>query len=244
MLGRRRTRGAGPAAHLFVTAPRDVGFQCQVNTITAAEMPLLPSLIRVGVFLLALATSAASASAQNEMPREGGSEDSRLELRLSLLSRVLPSGSTPAVGAGIDYAQPTNGASRLIGGIAYSLQIAPTGECCGPNPGFTYQEHALTIGVGAETVLRTAKDFELTADLRYEPTMYHTLRHGSQDDFEPSPTTWRFFPWLFSTALAGRKPISDSVLGSVGGRARFSVADLGWGALRPGLELSMGFSRR
>lgn len=96
----------------------------------------------------------------------------------------------------IQVINPPEAKLRWVGGLEYSRQLGTDGDCCGPEPGYTYQEEAVRVGVGGEFTLLRVGDQSLSFDARYQPTLYHTIRHGSQPEFQPSPTEWRLNPWL------------------------------------------------
>jgi hypothetical protein len=116
-------------------------------------------------------------------------------------------------------------------GVAYSRELRTSGRCCGPNPGYTYREGALSLSLGREVRLISANATSLWFDARYHPTWAHTIRRGSQEDFVPSPTRWQFSGTIVGLGLGARWPISARLRATAGLRLQ---ADVGEAMVRGG----------
>jgi hypothetical protein len=164
---------------------------------------------------------------------------------LGLTEAVLPVGGSPALTVFIDLAGPAAGRSRVVAGIAYAREVGTSGSCCGPNPGYTYQEEALSLSLGRELRLGSPGAGELWIDARYQPTLAHTIRHGSQEDFVPSPTRWQFSGTIGSMGLTARWPLRGQLRASVGARLHVDVGAVALGGRpRTGLGFILGVARQ
>jgi hypothetical protein len=139
---------------------------------------------------------------------------------------------------GADYAAASRGRTRFIAGLGYARQLSKYGECCGPDPGYTYQEESLTVAFGAETDLVRGRYLTLAVDARYQPTLYHTMRHGSQPAFNPGPTEWHRDLGMASVGATSRFPLTDRFHGVLNARVPVELQVLG--GMRRAYLLSLG----
>jgi hypothetical protein len=201
---------------------------------------------RALLFLLSLGgvglNHAAAQSAPDGPARAAPPEHSRIGISLGWAEAIPPVGSNSALSASIDLARPGTGRTRLVAGLTYSRELESHGACCGPNPGYSYQEEALALSGGPEFTLASTGALGLAADVRYQPTWSHTIRRGSQEDFEPSPTRWQFSPWIASTGMTLRWPLPRGFHGSAGARVQLDAGGVTLGGLvRPTFGVNLGF---
>lgn len=185
---------------------------------------------------------AAAQGAPDGSARTAPPELSRITVSVGWAEAILPVGSNAALSASVDLARPGTGRRRLVAGLTYARELESHGSCCGPNPGFSYQEEALSLSAGPEFTLSSTGALSVAVDLRYQPTWSHTIRHGSQEDFEPSPTRWQFSPWVASTGMTLRWPLPSGFQGSAGALVQLDAGGMTLGgAVQPAFGLNLGF---
>jgi hypothetical protein len=161
----------------------------------------------------------------------------RTEFTIGVAHRVLPHGDKPAPTVSVLMRGRSD---RWVGGVAYARESSPSSVCCGPNPGFTYQEQVVSLIVGREFTVSSQMP-GVALDLRYEPSLYNSIRRGSQADFHPPPTGWHRAPWIVSAGASVRGRISPDLHGSITARARANMDSLPLGGrTRPVFEFSAG----
>lgn len=161
------------------------------------------------------------------------------EARAGAAYGLVPGGLGVALHAGVQTTRGT-GRSRWIVGAQYGREIGSHGACCGPNPGYSYQLEALELSVGAEVSLFERDDWHLALEGRATPTWTHSIRHGSQADFQPGPTTWHLNPDLFGVGAVARAPLSTALYGIIRVQLRQDFEALLHGFVRPAWNLEFG----
>lgn len=183
---------------------------------------------------LAACTVVAAGPASSQAPAPSASPPrtpAEFAVGVGWVSAVLPLGGQPGVSLAADFSAPGRGRTRPLLGVAYAREVNSSSRCCGPNPGYTYQEGALSVSLGQEVRLISTGAARVWADARYHPTWAHTIRRGSQEDFVPPPTQWQFSGTIASLGLAARWPVSGRLRATANLRYQ---ADLGEAVVRGG----------
>ena len=164
---------------------------------------------------------------------------------LGAISQVPPVGSRPGMIVGAQ-AGLGSGALRLVVGAAYAREVGRGSvRCCGATPGFRYTNEAVLLGIGPELRAFSSRSGSLAFDLQFNPTWYHSIRSGSQDDFTPGPTEWHRALSVASVGAAWRWRAMPTLNARVGVRAYAALASLGFGAAPiPQVALTVGLGSR
>lgn len=206
--------------------------------------PQLPALVSLAILLVggsSLAMAQDSVTVVHSTPRSLAP----VTAEIGVTEAILPIGASPALSVFIGWGGPAAARSRVLAGVAYARELGTSGSCCGPNPGYTYQEEALSLTLGRELRMGFQGVRELWIDARYQPTWTHTIRHGSQEDFVPSATPWQFSGTIGSMGLTARWPLQGQLRASAGARIHMDVGSvLLGGRPRTALGLILGVERQ
>jgi hypothetical protein len=161
------------------------------------------------------------------------------EVTVAFVPRLLPDGLGSAAQIGV-HAGPRAEGARWIFGVAYARELQSHGSCCGPNPGYSYQLETLEASAGVEVPLWSSSAGSLAIDGRANPFWYHTIRRGSQPDFEPGPTAWHSALSVLSFGATGRVTVAERYQIGLRFRSWVHLGGLPFGHVRSEWSLGVG----
>ena len=206
---------------------------------TTLSVPMrAPALTAVSVFV---GLVAAAPLHGQETSGEDGPATARIEAMVGVIGGLPGSSGNAAMLVGLQTATPRLSRLRLMLSTTY-LRVSDTGaRCCGSDPGLQYGAEAVVLGIGLEARSFETYSTSLAFDLQYNPMWYHTIRRGSQPDFDPGPTEWHRIMQVASVGATWRWQANDRFNGLLGVRGYFLPLAFAFGTVpEPTLSITLG----
>jgi hypothetical protein len=187
---------------------------------------------RVGWVIVAAVVGTSPSVAAQRLPS--------VEVSAAFVPRLLPDGLGAAAQIGLHTGHGAEG-PRWVFGLAYARELQSHGSCCGPSPGYSYQLETFEASAGVEVPLLTRTAWSLAIDGRANPLWYHSIRRGSQPDFDPPPSSWHSTMSVLSFGATVRALAAEQYQMSLRARTWVRFGGFPLGQVRSESSFGVGF---